>query len=203
MKYIATAALILALTGCGDGVSPVAKSLVSQVSDLSKPDIYGQLLPALTPEQIAEFNFPLLYIDVPSRRSEGLMRLFGDNAGVQTWIGATGTSIYLKDGLILGSRGYGDDLSIAARPTWAELKQFANSGETYTASYQHWSPQETLVTQNFSCTAKQRGKGINESCISPQKSFQNTYEMDSSGDFLAAQQWVSDGIGVVKLRRLK
>lgn len=203
MKYIATASLIFALSGCGDGVSPVAKSLASQISDLNKPDNYGQLLPATTPEQLEKFDFPLLYIDVSSRRSEGFMRQFGDNSGVQTWIGAKGTSIYVKDGLIFGTRGYGDDLSIAARPTWAALKQLAGSGKVYSASYQHWSPQETLVTQNFSCTALQQGKKISESCTSQQKSFQNTYEMNSSGALVASQQWLSDGIGAVNLRRLK
>jgi hypothetical protein len=203
MKYMTTAALFLALTACGDGVSPVAKSLTSQISDLNKPSSYGQLLPSLTPERIAKFNFPLLYIDVPSKRSEGFMRQFGDNAGMQTWIGAKGTSIYVKDGVIFGSRGYGDDLSIAARPTWAKLKQLAGSGKAYSASYQHWSPQEVLVTQNFSCTANRRGKRITETCTSQQKSFQNTYEMDNLGALLASQQWLSDGIGAARLRRLK
>ena len=203
MKYMVTAAFVLALTACGDGVSPVAKTLTTQLGDLNKPDSYGQLLPAVTPERIAKFNFPLLYLDVPSRRSEGFMRQFGDNAGMQTWIGAKGTSIYVKDGVIFGSRGYGDDLSIAARPSWAELKQLARSAAAYSASYQHWSPQETLVTQTFSCTASQRGKRITESCASQQNSFQNTYEMDVSGALLASEQWLSKGIGMTRLRRLK
>lgn len=209
MKHAAYAALFLALLGCGDGVSPVAQKVTQQLSDLNKPDTYGQLLPSITPERIEKFTFRLVYFNVPSQRSETFMRPFGNNAGMETWIGAKGTSIYLKDGVIFGSRGYGDDLAIAARPTWAEIKQHAARAKPYSARYQHWSAQETLVTQSFTCNAAQRGKRISEICKSDQGQsdqrigFENTYEMNNAGEVLASRQWLSRSIGYAEIRRLK
>lgn len=194
--------LVLLLAGCGSSVNPLARALQDQLGALSRPDTYGALLPDATPDLLARFDFPILYVDVPSLRDETFMRPAESNAGVETWIGAQGAALHLRDGILLGTRGYGFDLVAADRPALDVLHTQAARGTAYPVLYRHWGANEQLVTQRAECRAHLSDLGIEETCRFGSVLIHNMFEI-AEGRVIASRQWAGDGLGQIHMRRLK
>lgn len=204
MRRALTFLVLLSAAACGDATSPFSHAVRQQILQPKQDIPYGSLLGATPPELVAQFDFEILYVDVPSRRQETVMRPFADNSNVMTWVGANKTSLYLQDDfIVIGSRGYGDDLAAALRPGWDELIRLSQSHQRYTSSYRHWGADEKLETMDFDCGAEIKGNLLIEACSNQEIHFENTYEVSATLDLIGATtQWISQSIGTIKMMRL-
>ena len=188
--------LLLLLTGCGNSVSPLVTSLRDQVTSIGDAETYGQLLSGATAGVLAQFNFSVMYVDVPVLHDETFMRPIETNTSVETWIGAQGAALYLSDGIVRATRGYGFDLAASERPTLQALLKNAGRGTSYGSIYRHWGPDEQLVTRRATCTARATPDDIEESCIIGTTHFTNAFTLKDNS-VVASTQWVGEGLGYI------
>lgn len=196
--------ILCSIAACGDATSPLSLSVRQQIFETERNIPYGKLLEATPNEVVETFDFDILYVDIPQRQQETVMRPFATNAQVTTWVGANKTSLYVQDeGIVVGTRGYGDDLAASRRPSWDDLIEFAQTHQGYTSTYRHWDADEKLVTLSFDCNSDIQGNALIETCSDQQIYFQNTYaiseDLEPTG---LSNQWVSRSIGSIKLMRL-
>ena len=202
MQVVSGVVLIAFLTGCGQNVPPLVQVGRKIAADAQKEDTYGQQLASVTPEVLEQFDFPILYADMASIRDETFMRAMESNGGVETWIGASGASLSVRDGIVLATRGYGHDLASSRRPTLDELLGYAGSGTLYEVVYRHWDFEENLRTRTGFCEASETTDGIEELCTLGAIQFTNTYELED-GDIKSSRQWISPERGYLRTIRLK
>jgi hypothetical protein len=189
--------MLLLIAGCGNAVSPLVTSLRDQVRSIGDEDTYGQLLPDTTPDVLAQFDFSVLYVEVPVLRDETYMRPIETNTGVETWIGAQGAALYLSEGIVRATRGYGFDLAASERPDLLALRKNAALGTTYGSIYRHWGADEQLTTRRATCTARATSDGIEETCLIGKTRFTNAFAIKDNS-VIASTQWVGEGLGYVK-----
>lgn len=189
--------ILLLVAGCGNAVSPLVASLRDKVTTIGDPDTYGQLLSSATPDVLAQFEFSILYVDVPVVLDETFMRPIETNTGVETWIGAQGAALYLREGIIRATRGYGFDLAASDRPTLQTLRENARLGTSYGSVYRHWGLDEQLVTRRATCTARTTPQGVEESCFIGTTRFANAFTIKNNL-IVASTQWVGEGLGYVE-----
>ena len=194
--------MIFALGGCGDNVPPLVEATREVFANAGVPDTYGSLLPDTTDELLAQFDFQILYVDVPSVRDETFMRPFEKNGGVETWMGPQGRMLSIVDGVVRGTRGYGYDLAAAQRPDLLTLSSAARRKERYSIIYRHWNDEEELITRTGYCNPREIPDGIEEICFLGDLEFTNSYELDRHG-IKSSRQWISPERGYLRTIRLK
>lgn len=70
-------------------------------ADAQKEDSHGQQLKTVTPAGFKQIEYLLLYVDIASTRDEKFMRTMENNEGLETWLGAAGTSLSLGDDIVV------------------------------------------------------------------------------------------------------
>ena len=98
-------------------------SLEQAFKQLNKPKRFIDAQNLLTREQIDKAAVPVLFVKLPSGQNGTLTPYPGQGIG-QTWLGADGATITLQRGVLMASRGMGDDLmgSTSSMPPWSEIK---------------------------------------------------------------------------------
>lgn len=193
---------IIALGGCGNNVPPLLEVTREMLSDAEAPDTYGALLPEINDKLLAQFDFQILYVDVPSLRDETLMRPFEKNGEVETWMGPQGRMLSIVDGVVHATRGYGHDLAASQRPNLPDILSYARRDKRYGIIYRHWNDEEELTTRNGYCDPRETPAGVEEHCFLGELQFTNRYELGSDG-IKVSQQWVSPERGYLRTIRLK
>lgn len=190
------------LSSCGQHVPPLVAVIRELTNEAQKADTYGQLLSSVSESDLAQVDFPVLYVDMESIRDETVMRPHEVNGRVETWIGTQGASLAMVDGIIISTRGYGHDLAVSKRPDLKALMEHSQTGQSYATSYRYWDYEERLVTKNGNCSAERREETILERCLVGGVEFQNQYDL-RDGAIQASRQWVSAERGYVSTQRLK
>lgn len=190
------------LSSCGQHVPPLVAVMRDLTTEAQKEDTYGQLLASVSASDLAQVDFPVLYVDMESIRDETFMRPHEVNGRVETWIGTQGSSLAMVDGIIISTRGYGHDLAVSSRPDLKALLKHSETGQSYATSYRYWDYEERLVTKNGNCSAERREQTILERCLVEGVEFQNHYDL-RDGTIQASRQWVSAERGYVSTKRLK
>ena len=193
---------IFAFGGCGSSVPPLLEATREIVSDAGALDTYGSLLPETNDELLAQFDFPILYVDVPSLRDETFMRPFEKNGAVETWMGPRGKTLSIVDGVVRATRGYGHDLAASERPKLPAILSAARSEKRYSIIYRHWDDEEELITRNGYCDPRETPAGFEEHCSLGELQFTNSYELGSNG-IRVSQQWISPKRGYLRTTRIK
>lgn len=201
MKIPVVLALSL-LLGCGQNVSPLVKVARKTVEGIQHQDTYGQKLGSLSPIALEKFNFPVMYVGMTAARHETVMRAMESNQGIETWVGESGTSLSIADGIVLSTRGYGHDLASSRRPTLGELKHYATTSERYKVLYRHWDFEGNLLTRVAHCEASETTAGVEERCSLHSIQFTNTYELNPV-EVKSSRQWISPQLGYLHTIRLK
>lgn len=111
----AAAALLATLAGCGTGAqSPLAqvgRSLASGVAAgrQSGPPLREQL----TRAAIRDYGQSLILVEAPSLRAEATLRPVAQNGPNRTWITGDGVTLTFRNGIVVATRGLGEDLMSA------------------------------------------------------------------------------------------
>lgn len=138
------------------------------------------------------------------------------NAGAQTWMGASRQSITLKGGVLVGTRGLGDDM-MAANAGAAQRAVRARAPSSYRREYDHLTGLGYTSKLNVSCTLSMVKKEkvaigrinaaasvMKEDCAhSAGIAFENFYWVSGSGRILKSRQWVSQGTGYLVVQPLR
>ena len=156
-------------------------------------------------EQIA---FALVELNTSSRAF-----VAGRNGRQVTWQTANGESITLENGLLVATRGLGDDL-MGANVSEARRALIAGGGEaTREASF--LGSQDEIIRRVFECQVVDRGAEtltlydtsrrttkFVETCVGQSISFENQYWIGTSGNVWQSRQWISPQIGYIDNQKL-
>ena len=155
-----------------------------------------------------------LRVTLPERGASATLAPVARNGDVTVWQTLDGITLSLRDGLLVGTRGLGDDLMSAdVTGTQAMLRAPATDlyhlhmrsyldGEDRTR-YSRYNCRETGRTDSdLSIGGEIRPtRRIAVDCTAPDGAISNLYWLDRSGEIVKSRQWVSPVVGYMETER--
>jgi hypothetical protein len=208
--------------GAGSGQTEALRQLGAQLA-ASLPRGLPSGAPRPTAEQIIAAARPtreqidgspreLIFVALRSRGLGATLAQFGRNAGVTTYTTADGTTLSLADGVLVASRGLGEDLMSARVPSAAAIARGSGSHER---EYYFLGGLDQKRVLRISCTLSSPGPGrteivglaysgrqVVETCAGPTGTITNTYLVEADGRIRSSRQWLSPSVGYADLELL-
>lgn len=214
LNCAAISAAIL-LSGCGKlaetGVGPrVIGSLFPSMAAAEAPtnapvDFSPQAIAADT-SRFQIFTINALAVQAPGR-------LIQDNGSDQTWASQSGFTASYRDGLLVATRGLGNDLM--ASDTGQVRAVLAQGGGHAQRAVDFLDDYDQIETVRFECEIVAQGREVvdlglrqpelakyEEECSSPKLVFTNVYWLDDAGAILQSRQFVSQTVAYLRSNRL-
>ncbi len=154
----------------------------------------------------------LLLASVISREATAILVRGGNNGSKTTWLSPDGISVTLDRGLVVATRGLGDDMMGAE--VSAVLNSFGRQG-SYPRRYSFLNGLDQIEMLDFQCqisldrsetiTIVERAYATNvfiETCDSREGSIRNLYWRASNGVIWQSRQWISAEVGYLGYQRL-
>lgn len=198
----------LGLQSCGDstaeGNSPYKEQTVLKL--LARfGEKYEENVAQITPGQAAALRQvleadgqPIILAQYPALRYLQLMAPFGQNRDVTTWSSTEFQSLALRQGMLVSSRGFGNDLMGTVGPTTAQV---ARGAGTTIRQYVHLDGADQRVTREFRCNLATTGseviqvlartyqtRKVVENCSGATGAFQNSFWFDGTGRMRQSEQ---------------
>lgn len=149
----------------------------------------------VNPGPLIEAGFELL------GRSQ-IMAMTGQNGAMRTYMTPAEEALILRGGMLVGTRGLGNDLSVAEARTESLIRTGASgSGQRVMRYYTGDGLERPL---QFACTVGTGPKpGVTvEICQGHGTSFQNSY-MVKGGQIAVSRQWIGPALGYVTIQTLR
>ncbi len=209
---IGAAIAVLLTAACGPLQSEnVGRAAVSGILSTARGGA-AAATPPLSRATIEAASGPLIYAAVLQRGTSATLSLAGTNSGKDTWIAVDGISLTVQDGLLIATRGLGDDLMAA---DVAKLRQGFQDGRQTRRVHDYLTGQDEIRRQTYDCTMAAKGSTdiviferrqsvtlYEETCTGSASVFLNRYWRDGSGVIWKSQQFVSPGVGHIEIQRL-
>jgi hypothetical protein len=211
--------LYLLLIGCTNksDVASGEREVFSVIAGALKRDAAkGKFVDArvlVTREKIDAAGIPLLFIELESGQNGTSIKYPGENTG-DVWLGIDGGTITLKSGMLLATRGMGDDL-MASVGNLPNLSQIA--GELTYDKKQIWLSEDNKISKlNFTCKINGAAKPteidvfdkkfnvrrVEEQCQANNVDLLNLYFIDDRGIVRRSKQYHSKTLGYILIERL-
>lgn len=207
--------VVLTLASCGTESNTEQFTLLrNAVSGLFSSAPKVDLRQTLTPEVLANFDQPLLLVELPDRGVQAGMLLVQQFGARQIWQTQDGITLTLEAGVLTETRGVGGDLMT----TDLGRISAALRGETGTSTriHRYLNGEDHLQAMAFVCTyetaknvpVRTLAGGFNtllvtEDCIGPKTGFQNRYWVDSRQVMRKSIQWVGPHVGYAIIEYVK
>lgn len=205
-KAVSIAAL-LTLAGCGsqnNEPNVILSAVKSTFSKLSKPKAQPtsleQVLAAATPAALAQVPQRLIAVEWEKTRNATAMVKEAENAGVETYFDPGRAGVLLKSGLVVSTRGFGNDLLMADVSGFRGA--LGNRGQ-YTRVHRLLGTENQIIIQSYTCDIFVSGQTATESCAGASGEFQNTYALGPNGKIRSSRQWATPEIGYLNVVQLK
>lgn len=206
--------LITALTACGndkEGNSAstvgIAGQLVKGVAGKVKGADKTAAAPARSPEQMAAEALsvnpgPLVMITFEQLGRTQVMAMTGQNGTMRTFMAPSKEAVILRQGMLVGTRGFGHDLSVAEPQTEALIRAGRAGQGQRIMRYFTGDGKERPLT--FTCTTGPGPKAgvVIESCEGHGAQFQNNY-ISQGGNITVSRQWAGPGLGYLTIQTLR
>ena len=179
-------AAVVSLTACN---SAAVESTASKLLGSPAP-------PAVKPAAGA----PQIWLTLVSRGIKFPMSQVSARDGVTIYASKDGAQVFLRNGILVGTRGLGRDLMSADAPTPAALR----AGAPHQRSYYDLDGTDTTIRHVFTCTVERdpaAGNAVAEACTADIGTIRNQYWFDSAGGLIKSRQWVSQGVGYAAVER--
>lgn len=219
---------LLALAACGNDsntgllgglpVKALAQAALAQAG-IGKPAAPAAAPAAPDPVAVAaarkaleEAGTPLYIIQAKALGFATYFGKLGQNGDVVTWSTKDYTTVALRDGMVVATRGFGPDILSAEAPTTAQVR--AGTGTTQ-RRYVYLDAADQRVEMAFDCTLTVAGtetitlvgKGysarrVDEACSGQQGSFVNSFWFDKEAKLRQSSQLLAPGIANLMLQRI-
>lgn len=206
-SLIAALACSLVLGACGSASdNPLRATLFNNLKQLVSKKGQQQVLTTeilrtrLTPEVRASLGASVLIAELPSLKVAAVVVAVAQNGGVTTWQAGDGVAVSTKGGLLLSTRGIGNDLMSSSVD--GPLAAITGGGKAYGKGYgvgtairehRHLDGEDQLVLRRFECTYAHSKFYVAESCASTNLSkkmmIENQYWLDPAGAIWRSKQW--------------
>ena len=160
-----------------------------------------------TPEQMAAEALrvnpaPLILVGFESLGRTQVMAMTGQNGAMRTYMAPSKEALILRDGMVIGTRGLGNDLSVAEPQTEALIRAGRSGSAPRVMRYYSGDGLERPLS--FDCAT---GPGpaagvILESCEGHGARFQNSF-MPQGGHLPVSRQWLGPRLGYITIQTLR
>lgn len=183
---------LVGLTGCS--ISDVARTDIDQARGLWQAVIHPATLPKSTPDQSGD-----LYVSLPEQEWEGAFQPVVTRGDTILWQSGAQASITTRNGVIVATRGLGDDLMSADVSDLASAIRFGGRAEGYREN--HYLDVDTQKqVRVFICDFSYDAGDLIETCYADGLEIQNTYSSRTSTGFVRSRQWIGPVLGYANLR---
>ena len=196
-NFLVTFLLFLTLACCSNspeletGEIKTLQLLKQSFEQYNDQKIFIDARNLLSREQINEAAIPILFVELESGQNGTLTLYPGQGVG-QTWLGADGATITLEKGILIASRGMGDDLmgSSSSMPQWSKINRKTG---TYSREVAHITGNNKIAKRVFTCDIEKissrelieiwdinfRVTRFEEICFNDSLKIKNTYFVDT------------------------
>jgi hypothetical protein len=189
------AALALGLAGCGPTIVPDVRSLLSRAA-------------------IDGYGAPLLFVEVPDQALAASLIVEEIRDGTETWRTADRQTISLQEGLLVATRGLGNDVMSAdvsgtraalaggPRTQYARFASFLDGDDrtVFRSLLCNMAPPRPDTVESFSL-AFPVSLHV-ETCATTGLVIENRYWTDPDGTMRRSQQWAGPALGMLYIERI-
>ncbi|WP_299907256.1 YjbF family lipoprotein [uncultured Paracoccus sp.] len=209
----ALAIAVLGLAACGNqtadqSASPlgvaaqVARDTLAQRRAASQPQA-----PARTPEQMAAEALrvnpaPLILAGLEASGRTQVMAMTGQNGAMRTYMTPNEQALILRNGMLIGTRGLGNDMSVTEPATEALIRNQRSGNAQRVIRYYAGDGLERPMTFNCSVGAGPNPGVMVENCEGLGLSFQNSFMVQGS-QIPVSRQWAGPGLGYITIQTLR
>ena len=158
---------------------------------------------------LSKFKQPIILLTSSDSKSQATLVALGNNKNKLTWVSSDGISVSFKDGILIATRGYSQDLMESEH---GDLKNFFNlSSKNREKTYRYLNGQNEYEELKFSCSisAKKNTTSkildlnlktteLTEICESENSSHTNLYYLlPNTKIVLKSKQWISESNGYI------
>lgn len=221
-----TVATIILLSACSGG-QETTSSLGAQletVIDIAQERREAGARPEpqqLTRAQVERIPAPVLQVVIEDRDVSGIVvpystRRDRNNQTITTWRNGSGSQIVLRDGVLISTRGIGDDLgsarveaAVAAinsrQPVSGPQNLFVKGYGNLTTRIDLECTMESLGTTQIEILERLHSVvHLRQDCVSPEYDVTNDYWIDRTGDTVwQSRQWAGPDLGHFSIQKLK
>lgn len=211
MRFPAVLLFLIGCSACGSLAentlsSGVTSELFARAAPTSAPAVSADPRAGLTRDALDDSDFELILLALVEQDLVATAQFASRNGDKETWITVDGVSVTFKSGIIVGTRGLGDDLMGAdVSGLQAEL---AGDGGAFLRINDYLDGVDQIQRMRFQCTIEARGpetitivervyatEYFVEICVSQSHEFENQYWLQNDGVILQSRQWISPVIG--------
>ncbi len=210
---VAALACLATLSACGnegpdEAGGPLAVAAKTALGAIAarRPD-NSATAPVRTPQQRAAEAIrvnpgPLILAGFESLGQTPIMALTGQNGAMRTYMTSAEEALILRNGMLIGTRGLGSDLSVAEPQTEALIRADRTGQARRVMRYYAGDGRERPLA--FDCQVGPGPKpGVTvEDCRGHGIAFQNSY-MVQGGQIPVSRQWIGPGLGYVTIQVLR
>ncbi|MDO5704228.1 MAG: YjbF family lipoprotein [Paracoccus sp. (in: a-proteobacteria)] len=191
------------------GASPlgILARTAAQVVAERRAEPARPVAPAPTPEQAAAEALrvnpaPLIRAGFEGLGQTQIMAMTGENRGMRTYMNAGQQALILRGGMLTGTRGIGNDLSVAEPQTDALIR--AGRSGTAQRVMRIYSGDGKERPLQFTCqVGPGPAPGVTiETCTGHGARFQNNYIVQN-GQIMVSRQWAGPGLGYITIETLR
>lgn len=169
---------------------------------------------ALTPSRLAAIKAPLLLVTAPETDLAATLVPVAQNGPVQTWRTGDGVQLSLHAGVIVATRGLGDDMMTS--DATGLRRALGSGGGTYSRKITRLDGDFGTQFETWHCTLRLLGRQtlsmpladivtvqFEEECRGVNDGFTNQYALSRDGVVWASRQWVGPDVGYLQVSLLK
>lgn len=170
---------------------------------------------AIAREGMALNAGPVLIATLDANGSTSLFAQRGENGTMRTWLAASGQGLITREGILVGTRGFGNDLMSADVGTLAALVRGRSAGNAQVV-LRHLDGLGIERATPFACTVgtgaeasytfaglELSGLQVAAHCTAESASFDASFIVSSTGRVLASRQWIGPQLGYVTIQGLR
>ncbi|MGB0797686.1 MAG: YjbF family lipoprotein [Planktomarina sp.] len=156
---------------------------------------------------------PVILAYVPSRKAQASLGLAQESRGTRTYLSADGISLMIQNGILTGTRGFGDDLMSAGDTgLWSNLRRGSGS---HTRVLRHLNGLDGLDVLTLSCTVTSQGvhpitilgkshrpRLMVETCTGGTGPIHNKFLIEN-GSIVQSVQWISPSVDQIIIEQVQ
>ncbi|WP_223633879.1 YjbF family lipoprotein [Rhodobacter sp. TJ_12] len=220
---LVAAALALALVGCGNDTTQL------ETGRQAMSELFGKLRakraaakagPALDAEAIARSGMasnpgPVLIATLETNKSTSIFAQRGQNGTMRTWLSPSGQAVITRNGLLVGTRGFGHDL-MSADTSALSAKLRARSPGQAAIELRYLDGLGIERPLPLTCTVI-LGEAVSYSfadidfsglqmaarCEGHGFAFDASYIVSDGGEILSSRQWIGQHLGYLTIQTLR
>ncbi|HKL65436.1 MAG TPA: YjbF family lipoprotein [Roseovarius sp.] len=144
-----------------------------------------------------------LRVRLPATGAQATLAPVARNGGVTVWQTLDGITLSFRDGVLIATRGLGDDLMSADVDGTLAMLRGSDRATQYPHIRSYLDGEDRTVFRSFQCR-REAGpdRQITERCVSTDVGMTNIYWLDGAGEITRSRQWVSPAVDYMETERL-